>query len=62
MDVKEFASLGGKARAASLTAEEASAAGRKAANARWGTVKRAKRLAARKAGRAAKDSRKRNAA
>lgn len=62
MDTKDAGRMGGAAKAANMTPEQKTDMGRKMAAARWGTVKRAKRLAARKAGRAAKDSRKRNAA
>jgi hypothetical protein len=40
---KEFASKGGTARAEKLTAKQLSAIGKKAAAARWGTKKRAKK-------------------
>ena len=60
MKQSDMARMGGLARAKSLTPWQASAAGRKAAMKRWGDVKRAKRLAARKAGRIAAASRKKN--
>lgn len=65
MDVKDAGALGGRATAASRTPEERSAAMSHAATIRWGTRAedvRKKRLRARKAGRVAAESRKKNQA
>jgi hypothetical protein len=40
MDIKEFASLGGKARAKNMTKKQRQEAARKAVNARWSKRKR----------------------
>jgi hypothetical protein len=58
MTQKEMAAMGGREKAAKMTPEERRLMGQRMAHARWGDVKRAKRLKARKAGRVAKASRK----
>ena len=45
MTVQEMASLGGKARAESLTADELSKSGKKAANSRWASMSEGERKA-----------------
>lgn len=45
MTVQELASLGGKARAESLTTEQASKIGKQAANSRWASMSEADRKA-----------------
>jgi len=60
MDTRDAGRLGGDARAESLTAQERSDSASHAARARWGTIKRAKRLKARVRGRVAAESRKAN--
>jgi len=45
MTVQEMASLGGKARAESLTADELSKSGKKAANSRWSSMSEEERKA-----------------
>jgi hypothetical protein len=61
MDTKDAGRMGGAAKAANMTPEQKTDMGRKMAAARWGSIARAKRSASRKAGRMAKESRKRNA-
>jgi hypothetical protein len=48
MDITEFASMGGKARAASMTAKQRSEQCRRAVNIRWDRYRAAKKAAARK--------------
>ena len=43
MTVRELAAMGGNARRDSMTPEERKASSSKAANARWGAVKKAKK-------------------
>jgi hypothetical protein len=60
MTQKAMAAMGGRAKAAGMSAEQKAEMGKRMAHARWGDAKRAKRLRARKAGRIASASRKAN--